>query len=187
MEHLKIYSKDEVLLDTVLTFFKDPKNFEIFDSIINKKTRISLRILDWLVTNYAKKNNCIIEKIENNTIVAFKIYLDYKNQLKAYSKNNFDPFCRKNRIIIDPDTKTIQPIKTHQRCFYTTIGQLNFFRWLIKNEIINYLLINIDKIEKDMIEVSIQNKQTTNKKRCCLSENNYKKISFYKGTIVVKF
>lgn len=179
--------KTEVLTETLLTFFKDKYNYELFSSVINKKTKVSLRILDWLVTNYSKKNNSIIETFENNALTTFKIYLDYKNQLRAYSKNNFDPFCRKNRIIIDPDTMKVVPRKINDRCFSTTIGQMNFFRWVIKNNIINYLLLNIDAIENDMIDISNSNKNKNNKKRCCLSENNYKKMSIYHGPIVVKF
>lgn len=188
MDTMTNLSKFDVLLKSLLDFFKNNNNLNIFISIVNKNTKISLRILDWLVTNYAKKNNCIIEKFKDNSLVTFKIYLDYKNQLRAYSKNNFDPFCRKNRILFNPDTVEIvdDPDKKTDSCFYTTIGQLNFFRWLINNDIINYLLLNIDDVEKDMLNVSAKNKETK-KKRCCLSENNYKKINFYHGTIVVKF
>lgn len=187
MDKLIVYSKTDVLTDTLLNFFKDESNLETLSSIVNKNTKISLRILDWLVTNYSKKNNCTIEKFENGNLVAFKIYLDYKNQLRAYSKSNFDPFCRKNRLILDPDTMTIVNDFINSRCFYTTIGQMNFFRWLIKNDIINYLLVNLDRIERDMLDVSNENKKKINKKRCCLSENNSKRINFFHSTIVVTF
>lgn len=181
------YSKTDILLETLLDFFREASHFETLSSIVNKNTTISLRILDWLVTNYAKKNNCTIEKFENGNLIAFKIYLDYKNQLRAYSKSNFDPFCRKNRLILNPYTMTIVDSMVNSRCFYTTIGQMNFFRWLIKNDIINYLLLNLEHIERDMLDIAIQNKQKSNKKRCCLSENNSKKINFFHSPIVVSF
>lgn len=187
MDKLCVYSKTNILSDTLLSFFKDETHIETLSSVVNKNTKISLRILDWLVTNYSKKNNCTIEKFENGNLVAFKIYLDYKNQLRAYSKSNFDPFCRKNRLILNPDTVTFVESLVNSRCFYTTIGQMNFFRWLIKNDIINYLLVNLEKIEKDMLEISIRNKRKQTKKRCCLSENNSKKINFFNSPIVVTF
>jgi hypothetical protein len=42
----------------------------------------------------------------------------------------------------------------------STLGQLNFFRWAISNNIINYIEDNFDEIEKDMNQ-----RNTTSKKR----------------------
>ena len=83
-----------------------------------------MRLLDYFVTIYCKNN-------KNN------IYKSYINQLKKYKKNNFDVFCRKERI-----------------CFYyeddkyiiTSIGQLNYFKWIIENDIINSLNINLNNL-----------------------------------------
>ena len=63
--------------------------------ILSGKSNISLRIIDWFVTNYAKKNNIMVSVYNKSSIF---IYLDYKSQLKAYSKKQFDPFCRRDRI-----------------------------------------------------------------------------------------
>jgi hypothetical protein len=77
---------------------------------------MSLRLIDWFVTNYAKKYNIsyIVKKQK------FFVYNEYKNQLKAYSKKLFDPFCRRERILFQ--VADITP-------FETTVGKLNFFRW----------------------------------------------------------
>jgi hypothetical protein len=53
----------------------------------------------------------------------------------------FDPYCRKDRIII-PYDETTQIV--------TTIGQLNFFKWAIVNNVIDYIVANYDDITKDM-------------------------------------
>ena len=76
--------------------------------IINGQSKISLRVMDWFVTNYSKKNNIsylinkdgnIINSIsDNQTGKEFVVYLDYKLQLKGYQKKQFDPFCRRSRI-----------------------------------------------------------------------------------------
>ncbi len=82
------------------------------------------------------------------------VYLEYKSQLKAYSKKQFDPFCRRERIIfLDQQKNGIQ----------TTVGQLNFFRWAIENNIIQYVEQNLADIEKDMNQ-SIRNLYKKNKK-----------------------
>jgi len=39
-----------------------------------------------------KKYNIVYTITKNNINKTFNIYLDYKNQLKAYSKKYFDPF-----------------------------------------------------------------------------------------------
>ena len=102
--------------------------------IINGETKISLRIIDWFVTNYSKKNYTVysIPKIINGEsslteTTRFKVYNEYKLKLKAYSKKNFDPVCRWERIMIPYD---------NDNYIETTIGQLNFFKCAIIYNII---------------------------------------------------
>ena len=90
------------------------------------------------MTNYAKKNFTVYETNEGDR---FKVYNDYKLKLKAYSKKRFDPFCRWERISFPfNETSYIE----------TTIGQLNFFKWCIENDITKYIESNFESIEKDM-------------------------------------
>ena len=135
-------SKEETLINYLLIFYKN--RIELFRDIIYQKTPLSLRLLDWLVTNYSKKYNIVyqLNNILNETYI-FNIYLDYKNQLKAYSKKFFDPFCRQKRIIIDSSTmKWVEYHDSYKDCdkkfIVTTVGQLNFFRWFIENKILEY-------------------------------------------------
>ncbi len=112
-------------------------------NIINGNSRLSLRIIDWFVTNYAKKNDVIYK---NNVSLSkykrsFRVYNEYKLKLKAYGKMKFDPFCRWTRITIPYD---------NDHFMETTIGQLNFFKWAIENEILEYIEENYEKIEADM-------------------------------------
>jgi len=64
-----------------------------------------------------------------------------KLKLKAYSKKRFDPFCRWE--------KTIIPYKSNQ-FIQTTIGQLNFFKWILDHQILDYIQEHYDSIEQDM-------------------------------------
>ena len=50
----------------------------------------------------------------------FNVFRSYKAQLKSFSKRNFDPFCRRNRIYYTVHSDNLD-IKIN-----TTIGQLNF-------------------------------------------------------------
>jgi hypothetical protein len=117
-------------------------------TVVNGESKVSLRIIDWFVTNYAKKfdteyvirmrTGILKDLVEDCT---FKVYHRYKLQLKAYSKKRFDPFCRWERISVPYDNEKIME---------TTIGQLNFFKWAIENRIIHYIENNYATIETDM-------------------------------------
>ena len=88
-------SEQDLLLDSISDFFlKNRENMETLLNIIDGKYT-SLRLIDWFVTNYSKIHNT--SYILNNQ--KFCVYMNYKNQLKAYSKKLFDPFCRRERIL----------------------------------------------------------------------------------------
>lgn len=134
-------TQNDLLLNNLMFFYKDPVNVEKMLNIINGASLISLRIVDWFATNYAKKYYTVydIEK-ESGVCIRFKVYNDYKLKLKAYSKKRFDPFCRWDRITIPYNDINIQ----------TTIGQLNFFKWALENNVVKYIEENYDIIQKDM-------------------------------------
>lgn len=144
-------TQNDLLLNNLLKFYKKDNNMERMLNIINGESKISLRIVDWFATNYAKKNFTLYNlKTSSGEVVRFKPYIDYKLKLKAYSKRRFDPFCRWDRITIP---------YTEGTSIQTTIGQLNFFKWGLENKVIDYIETNYDAIEKDM-----NNRNSTSKK-----------------------
>lgn len=180
-------SQNTLLLNNLLTFYKEGKNMDNMLSIINGMSPISLRIVDWFTTNYAKKHYTVydIKKDDNDTLKRFKVYVDYKLKLRSYSKKRFDPFCRWERINIPyKDNTSVQ----------TTIGQLNFFKWAFENDVIKYIEENYSHIEDDMnTRNSTAKKKTTpvnnnsRKKREELSISASKTIKNEIVEIVVKF
>jgi hypothetical protein len=152
MSYLLHYStQNELLLNNLLSFYKNPEYIDTMLRIITGESKISLRIVDWFVTNYAKKNYTLYDISNTTGIHRFKVYFDYKLKLKAYSKKRFDPFCRWERISI--------PYKT-DNSIETTIGQLNFFKWAIENKVIDYISDNYYDIENDM-----NNRNSTSKRK----------------------
>ena len=134
-------TQNDLLLNKLMTFYNKDNNLEKMLNIINGKSKISLRIVDWFVTNYSKKNYIVYDILKNNVNNRFKVYNNYKLNLKAYSKKRFDPFCRWDRINIPyNETSLVQ----------TTLGQLNFFKWALENNIIQYIQDNYDIIDNDM-------------------------------------
>ena len=191
-------TQNELLLTNLLEFYRKDNNMERLTQIINGDSTISLRIIDWFVTNYAKKNftvylipaknkcSTVINGEEN--MIRFKVFQSYKLELKAYNKVRFDPFSRRERIVIP---------YTNNTSLQTTIGQLNFFKWAIENQVIEYIENNYDEIEADMnSRNSISKKKgdepiitdnKTRKKREELSISACKTIKKELVKIVVKF
>jgi hypothetical protein len=152
--------------------------------IINGESKISLRIVDWFSTNYAKKFFTIYETV---LVPRFRVYNDYKLKLKAYSKRRFDPFCRWDRIKV--------PFGDKEFSIETTIGQLNFFKWAIENKVIQYIEQNYEEIETDMNNnnsISKTKKHNDSlgkirKRREELSKFTSKSLKKEKFDIIVKF
>lgn len=158
-------SQNELLLNNLMEFYKDPANIKKMMRIINGESKISLRIVDWFVTNFSKKYYTVYElpiykpgSGGNIEYQRFKVYNDYKLKLKAYNKTRFDPFCRWERINIPYD---------ENQYMETTIGQLNFFKWALENQIIDYIEANYGMIESDM-----NSRNSTSKRRITPDEQN---------------
>ena len=210
-----ITSKQALLLIPITKYFSNKKTLKKLITIL-KGESISLRLIDWFVTNYCKKFNVLynlndfkdkdsvttsqslgtgqtaiisavsqvpqvpplppVPLLTASQILSLKtkdqsfdnfiiVHNNYKGQLKAYSKKNFDPFCRRNRIRFYYDDN---------KYFITTVGQLNFFKWALENYIINYIQNNIKAVENDMnLRCEIVKKVSTKLKPIdCNIDNN---------------
>lgn len=172
---MEVEAKHEVLLRALDKFYENDTAFEEFRDVVTGRTRMSLRVLDWLVTNYAKKKNIVYSINKEERTVAFNMFMEYKSQLKAYSKKYFDPFCRRGRV-------------TH-RGVETTCGQLNFFRWAFQYGVLEYARQHHDEIEHDML-ASIQHRYGLKKddaKRKELSKAAIKSCTTTMVKVKVKF
>jgi len=184
----EVCKKNDLLMISLTKYFSIPENFNILLPIVNGNSDISLRIIDWFVTNYSKKNNTsyTLKDTSKKTFQQFIVYLNYKLQLKAYSKKQFDPFCRRERI-------AFYYIKNGEnRCIHTTVGQLNFFRWAIQRKIIDYIQNNLEEIENDMniIQKSVYSTDKifgSRRKRKELSKSATKTINKHNVKIVLEF
>jgi len=141
-------SKNRVFMKTLKRFFEQKDHVKTFLEIVNEKSHISLRILDYLVTIYSNKQknklgNYIMYQLYDESSGQyrnFNIHMEYKSQLKAYSKKHFDAFRRNERIEFCVDGQSIE----------TTVAQLNFFRWAISNGLIEYATLYYNEIEGHM-------------------------------------
>jgi hypothetical protein len=150
----RIECKPEMVISSLQKFYTSHPEIDKVISYLNGEAPLSLRIIDWFVTKYSRKN--FIRYPLNGQ--EFLVYLSYKGQLKAYSKQYFDPNCRRERIMFKiPDYDQ----------FMTTIGKLNFFRWALESNILQYIENHEDEIRKgynvylkDLIQTQKNNKVT---------------------------
>lgn len=185
----QLSGKQYLLIIPITRFFQNVRNMYILINILNGRSIISLRLIEYFVVNYVLENNTYFdaqkyksdpgfivnhmidtsadEQQDNSNAAAvdltareavtrdvaaaspsnfdnyFLVHDNYKSQLKEYNKKNFDPFCRWNRIRVYFDSK---------KYFYTTVAQLNFFKWAIENHVLDYILDSLPTIETSMNE-----------------------------------
>ena len=147
---------NNILLNSLYRYYTDENEINMNNllNILENNNKVSLRIIDWFVTNYSKKhgvfyiiytdnnNNRTFNEIKDpKTKKQFNTYNSYKAQLKSYSKKKFDPFCRRDRINFE---------YSKNKFIETTVGQLNFFKWALENLIIDYIQNHYEDIENDM-------------------------------------
>lgn len=168
----QIKSQEQWVLHRLEKFYTNTIHLEKVKSILDGTSKLSLRLIDWFVTNYAKKYNvAYLSRSQKHVIV----YLSYKSHLKAYSKKMFDPFCRWKRI---------------KFCgFDTTVGQLNFFEWAITDDILEYLEKHHSEVHADMDTRLREPKEDTasHKKRHELSHSATKSLARHDVKVKVSF
>ena len=139
MSIIDMQRKQDMLFRSLVKYYNSPSNHKIFRDMVNGDGVVSLRLMEWFVTNFAKKNNTYYHTDEMR---CFNVYLSYKSQLKAYNKRYFDPFCRNERVTFtDSEGTEVE----------STVGQANFFRWVIQNQILKWASEHISEIEEDML------------------------------------
>ena len=155
-------ARGDLLLESLNKFYSNKENLRKFTDI--RKSKISLRIFDFVVINFAKKYNVTYPLVRDGNTEIFNMYLEYKSQLKSFQKRYFDPFCRRDRIeFVNADGEVI----------LSTVGQLTFFRWAIINKVYEYTVANLKTIEKDMVETTsaVSNKVAESVKQEMTAQN----------------
>ena len=180
-------TQSDILLHSLKDFYKSDDHLKKMMSIINGESRVSLRIIDWFITNYSKINYTTYSL---PCEPRFKVHDQYKLKLKSFSKKRFDIFCRHERIPILYDVENSLYLET-------TIAQLNCFKWVIENKILDFIETNYDVILQDMNhrnstslkrrEEDKDDNNKTRKKRQELSVSAVKSLKKEYVNVIVKF
>lgn len=167
-----IKEKEQWIANRLVQFYGDSFNLEQLQECINNSNtgirKIRLRVIEWFITNYAKKHNISYPITRpNGTTEHFRVYLNYRAQISSYPKKLFDPYCRGDIIIFEINSTRIE----------TAICQLHFFKWAIENLLLKYIEQNYDEIYEDMQQNSTKpNINPIKKTKRHLSESIHQKI-----------
>jgi hypothetical protein len=184
----RVQDKPDFIVRKLQDFYNQPGRLEEILPILTGTAPISLRLIDWFVTNYSKKNKTNYPLAENDGQVRpFFVHFHYKRELKAYSKRLFDPFCRNGRISFQ--------VRDRPAIEETTVGQLNFFRWALEKEVVRYILEHAVEIEQDMNTSYREHYSkapeaitpTGRRKRKEMSQSAMKTVNYHPGPVTVSF
>ena len=184
VKNTTIQSKPDLIIRWLQDFYNRPGMIEQLFAILSPSSPVSLRLIDWFVTNYSKKYNTQYS-LDGQP---FMVHFHYKRELKSYSKHFFDPFCRRERISFQARGK--EPLET-------TVGQLNFFRWIIEKRVFAYISEHLAAIDQDMIvslkehysdkSTDVAKTPTGRRKRRELSYSAMKTVQFQDTPVTVSF
>ena len=134
--------KDAMLFDAVDEFFDSVENWELMSKVIKHKGRrggVSLRLLDFLCTVYAYREPCMVCTADGSMVPLLEVY---ETSLDAYGKSHYDCFRRTARMTMEK----------HGERLHTTLGQLLFFKDIIKNGVLQFADENKEDIKTAMCE-----------------------------------
>jgi hypothetical protein len=183
----RVQGKQDFIVRWLQDFYNQPGRLDEILPILTGTSPVSLRLIDWFVTNYSKKFNTTYPLHVEGADRQFMVHFHYKRELKAYSKRLFDPFCRRERISFQ--------IQGHPPIDETTVGQLNFFRWAIEKGVVRYIVENATAIEQDMntsfrehySKTPEDKTPTGRRKRKEMSKTSTKSVTQLSAPVVVSF
>jgi len=120
-------------------FFTKEKMEQVFLPLVFEKQPVSLRALDWLVTNYAKKFHIVLAPGSMSGPV-FNIFFEYISMLRFWKRPLFDPFRRSTPVFFHWNSEIKE----------TTVAQLNFVHWVHSNGVLDFARDHAAEIEQDM-------------------------------------
>lgn len=135
LDRLDIRSRT-ILCCCIRWYFQDEDRCNCLLTILQRKAGYSLRIIDWMVTNYCKRNPLTI--LYNGNPIS--VHSDYERHLSVYNKRYYDPFARREKIQLNILGCNV----------ITTVGQLNFFKWFIERKLDSLVKDHQAAIEQDM-------------------------------------
>ena len=140
MPTLTLCTKKDVLFYSISKYYDKHPDYieEIISPIVDGSHQLSLRFIEKFITKYCKEKKIIIQDCNGKYV---DIYNDYKNNLTSFEKEYFDLFKRNHHKIWEYQ---------NNKYVYSTLGQLNIFRWIIISGIYDYMIKNYSELSKEI-------------------------------------
>ena len=152
----KIQPRQIRRLHEIASFYDDEVCCGVLVPMVTQTMDISLRMIDWLLVNWAKKNKILTRTPDGKEVI--NIYSTYKDHLKHYRRKLFDPFRRRERIFFSHP-------RDQSSILSTTVGQLNFTFWALKYGIFDTCRKHLHAIETDMVSMLAESKKRRNEEK----------------------
>lgn len=167
-------------LKEISSFYNKDRLKRTLVPLIQQKSSVSLRLLDWLCTNYSKVHNInYMIDLDGNKIL-FNVHQSYKQWQRNYRRRLYDAFRRRNHVYFVSDGIL------HS----TTVGQLNFVYWAVVYRVYDFLKENVQIVEDNMntcLHNSRESKRITKRKRVELSEMPCEMAYIFDKPYMMKF
>jgi hypothetical protein len=144
--------QESILRRVNQTLSQSPEFVQVCVEIVGDH-RLSLRTLDWLVTNFAKRTALRIQGPDGGSVY---VHDAYRAGLAAFRRRHFDPFCRAQRRTHD-GRRVSEYATLHSsggKALQTCISQLNFMEWAHRHGVLAYAMEHEDAIVADMNRVA---------------------------------
>ena len=149
----KVHPRQVRRLTEIAPYFDEATLLRLLVPVATATFDVSLRLLDYCCTNYAKKTRVVI--CEDG--FAMHLFSFYKDWLRHYRRRCFDPFRRRERICF------LSPLGDGE-WLDSTVAQLNFLRWADIYKVIAYVRRNLQAIEQDMMVTLTESKKRRHQK-----------------------
>jgi len=125
-----------------VTDFFTPSKFRLILPILLGEDIVAMSTLNYFVTNYSEYFSNFVTVDDKDVY----IHKAYKKKLSKHKKFYFDAFCRIVKIPFFYDTK---------KYITTTVGQLNYYKWIVELDILTYVRNNHGEIYHYMKHVDL--------------------------------
>ena len=181
-------SNEEAMMPSLQDFFSYSHNFDVLkefaDSRKSRSNKLSIGLLDWFNVNYSKEYGITYTLVKmGRTKKMVYVWQAYNSALNGYGKELFDPFARGKS-----KGGAIRITNDKEASVTTTLRQLNYFRWAIKNGVIDYVKEHLDDIYADYNKRSNRGgKKKKGEKKQKLSVSASKSLGIHNVKMTVKF
>lgn len=137
----------DLVLRWLTSFFQQQHHFDTLHMLLHKSVGRpngipSLRVLEHLVTSFSKQKGFDFKLPHRD--IPMHLYDAYQAELLRHGKVLFDVFAREDQQA--SSKHVLQSPNGDGRLISTTAKQMNFVRWAIVNNVVEYAVQNLQKI-----------------------------------------